>query len=378
MRFLNMINGLVLHGFSFGSMALLDMPITVNILLSILSSYLQLYVSSTNQRTISLTCRSAHLISLPSTSLRQAFISMAVNWLRNANHDSLMYQMFHRFVLINSGLLHSSASWLSNWPTLAEYVETIRFATGQKGLSLISGMSETRRKRFGEPICNLVHISARSMRRRTAVTIEPGIVPAFLFQAILEELPQGVHVGILAVDGMMITPSCQYDSNARKLRGLINAPPVDTLFQKFKVNRQHLKNHVNHATRKDNMATTVVQYLLTLPGFPSIPPIPITYELRGKWTNSDEVVQAISKVKKLLEVCEECFLSGRKCHITMTAPNANSDSNTHRDNDTGDDVDHSARDMNASSDEDCDTDREGDCGESHRPLIGGALLGRSR
>ena len=135
-------------------------------------------------------------------------------------------------------------------------------------------------------------------------------------------MPNGVHVGVLALDGMMITPSCQYDSTAKEIRGLLKPPRLEDLFEIFKQSPKALRTTLIETITAENMATTAMQVLLTLPHATDLPPVPLYYELRGKWADENEVIAFLKGLKKKLEVCEACYHNKLpECRITLP-PNA--------------------------------------------------------
>ena len=228
-------------------------------------------------------------------------------WLRNVDPDNLMFQAFHRHVLVSSGAVSTSGAQLSKWPVLFDYVQTTKATTGQKGIALLSGHSETRRPVMGKTNYNLVHITARSVRRMGVVPIEPQEIPDFLFKSLFKVLPDGVHVGVLAIDAMMITPSCQYDPTSNVLRGLVNTPSLESLAESYKGDPVLLRSHLSRVISAENLATNALQVILILPQFRDIPPLPIYYDLRRKWESAEDVIEFIRSVKKKLEVCENCY-----------------------------------------------------------------------
>jgi hypothetical protein len=154
------------------------------------------------------------------------------------------------------------------------------------------------------------------------VPIEPQQIPDFLLKSLYHVLPSGVHVGVLALDGMMITPSCQYDSVSHCLRGLVDAPCLESLRESFEGDPVLLRSHLTRAITKDNLATNALQVILILPQFREIPPLPIYYDLRQKWSSANDVIEFIKMVKRKLERCENCFNDSRDA-CTVDVPPSN-------------------------------------------------------
>ena len=240
-------------------------------------------------------------------SLVQEFLRTAFHWLQHVDRNDLMYQLFHRYILIGSGSVKDAATQLNKYPTLSSYVDTIYNTLGDKGLMLLTGYNEDSANRIGSKNVNLVHFTGRSARRRGFQLIEPGTIPRYLMTILLDSLPPGVHHCVISIDAMQIRPSCQYDQYEKTLRGLVKTPSLKDLYDLFRRDTLELRDKLFLCTTADNFATVAIQALVTIPAVEDIPPFPIFYQLTRPWRKTEEAINMMTYLKKVTDMCVRCW-----------------------------------------------------------------------